>query len=498
MNATPDPDVGTLGERTLNLLWERVRQQGDMPGFTKAIGAILGAMRGEEEPAFDMTQTVLSDPVLMQKVLRLANSGMYAAFGQSVSSVSKAVLVLGTDTIGHLALGLKLIEELSGASPEPGVAHVEMEKAVLAGMVAQQVAADADNAHAEEAVVCAILHALGRMMLTFYLDGHWQALQRHAGPGREAQAAPQVLGLSLEAIGRATAQQWGLPPNLISGMRHLAPPETGVPVGHADWIAGLATMSALCADALWQDDEAGAAEVLLIAGRYAGMLGVSCDALAESIEKAKAVAVQDLSIAPLSRPAERRARTLASTRQRAAGKQILVQGVAGMRAALRSAGPSQMVAMALEAVHRGLDLSRAVAFVRSHKEHKYAAKMSRGGGVEPLLAQMTFDDRYEANVFHAALNSERVIFIENAKDPKFAAKLPQWWKDTLPDARSFVILPLSANGQPTGFIYGDWDDSFPPIQLSGAEFALLNDMRALFAQSVDLRARPQQVANGAG
>ena len=32
-------------DATLALLWERVRRQGDMPGFGKAISAILGAMR---------------------------------------------------------------------------------------------------------------------------------------------------------------------------------------------------------------------------------------------------------------------------------------------------------------------------------------------------------------------------------------------------------------------------------------------------------------------
>ncbi len=59
-----------------------------------------------------------------------------------------------------------------------------------------------------------------------------------------------------------------------------------------------------------------------------------------------------------------------------------------------------------------------------------------------------------------------------------------------------MILPLSANGQPTGFIYGDWDHSFPPIQLSQTEFTLLNDVRALFAQAVELgasgKSRPVQ------
>ncbi|WP_317202260.1 HDOD domain-containing protein [Janthinobacterium sp.] len=491
----PLPQIGQQGRNTLELLWARTRQQGDMPGFAKAISAILGAMRGEDDQAFNMTQTVLSDPVLTQKVLRLANSGMYSAFGQSVNTVTKAVLVLGIDAIGHLALGLKLIEELSQATPDSLSAHIEMEKAVLAGMVAQQLATSAASQNAEQAVVCSMLHTLGRMMVTFYMTDFWARLQAHGGPGNENAAAPEILGLSLEEIGYATAAHWGLPPHLISGMRPMEAAAAGAEISRADWMAGLCTMAARCADSLWHDDAAGALAVRELIERYADMLGVAPDSMAEAIERAKAMAATDLSIAPLSKPAERRAQALASTRLRAEGNRLLTSGLADMREALASASPGQMVSMALETLYQGFDFSRAVAFAHNHKEHNYAARISLGQGIKDLQPLMAFADHYEPNVFHAALNSDRVIFIENARDPKFAAKLPAWWKATLSDARSFVILPLSSNGQPTGFIYGDWDDSFPPIQLSQTEFGLINDIRALLVKAVDLRRQRAIVAN---
>ena len=155
------------------------------------------------------------------------------------------------------------------------------------------------------------------------------------------------------------------------------------------------------------------------------------------------------------------------------------------------------MSIALETVYKGLDFSRAVAFVRNRRENRYSARMCFGDAMKEHLAGMSFEDTYEPNVFHAALNSDRVIFIENARDPKFAAKLPQWWKSTLAEARSFVILPLSSNGQPTGFLYGDWDETFPPIQLSQAEFSLLNDMRALVVQSVERRHQQEALASRA-
>ena len=239
MTTQADTVRSPKGEATLALLWERIRRQGDMPGFTKAINAILASMRGEDEREFSMTQTVLSDPVLTQKVLRLANSSMYSAFGQRINTVSKAVLVLGTEAIGHLALGLKLIEELSRNTPDTEAAHIEMEKAVLAGMVAQQVAASAATRDPEEAVVCSILHSLGRMMITFYMPERWTQMGESAGAGKEQTAAETVLGMSLEDIGRATAGYWGLPRNLIAGMRRVEPAERGEGFGHDDWLAAV-------------------------------------------------------------------------------------------------------------------------------------------------------------------------------------------------------------------------------------------------------------------
>ena len=493
MNTPVDSMRSPKGDATLALLWERIRRQGDMPGFTRAINAILASMRGEDEREFSMTQTVLSDPVLTQKVLRLANSSMYSAFGQRITTVSKAVLVLGTEAIGHLALGLKVIEELARSTPDSAIVHVEMEKAVLAGMVAQQVAASASTRDPEEAVVCSILHSLGRMMVTFYMPERWAQLREQGGEGHEDTAAVPVLGLSLEQVGRATAEHWGLPRNLIAGMRRIEPAERGEQFGHDDWLAALGTMSTQCADSLLNDDEAGAARVSALARSFAPMLGVEPDNIIGAIEKAKVEAAADLTIAPLSKPAEKRAKAAAATRKRAAGNKILMGGVADLREAGAHATPSQMISIALETMCNGLSFSRAFAFLRHRRDGKYSARLGLGEGAKALLPHLVFDDIYEPNVFHAALGSDRVIFIENAHDPKFASKLPGWWKGTLSVARCFVVIPLCTHGQPVGFIYGDWDDSFPQVYLSQTEFSLLNELRALVVRTAERRTQVEAV-----
>ena len=54
-------------------------------------------------------------------------------------------------------------------------------------------------------------------------------------------------------------------------------------------------------------------------------------------------------------------------------------------------------------------------------------------------------------------------------------------------ATGFIIVPLTVNRQPVGFIYGDWGDTAPNVKLSPAEFIILNDLRALVTQAAERR-----------
>ncbi|MDP3842691.1 MAG: HDOD domain-containing protein [Oxalobacteraceae bacterium] len=488
----PDaPDADT----TLDLLWERIRQRGDLPGFTKAISAVLDAMHDEEEREFNMTQTVMSDPGLTQKVLRLANSAMYSAFGQSIGTVSRAVMVLGTQAIGHLALGSRLIDELSASAPDTLSARLEMEKALLAGHVARQVASSANWHHTEEAVVCSMLHTLGRMMVAFYLPEHWSQAQQDSEKTQQHQdlVLQQMLGLSLEQLGRAIAQRWGLPDSLINSMRKVEPSALapGEKVPHAEWLAAISSMTSQCASALCQDDASGDTEILRLAGAYAGMLGVDAFAVLQAAENAKKTAESDLGAVHSTKRSntEKRARAQAALPQPAVPG-ILQQGVIDMRGISSSATPSQMMTMGLETLYQGLGFRRAVAFLRNVREAKYSARMGFGAGVSALIPQLMFNDAYQPDVFHAALASDRIIFAENAQDPKFAAKLPRWWRDSLSGATGFIIVPLTVNRQPVGFIYGDWSGTAPNAKPSPAEFIILNELRALVTQTAERRHAP--------
>lgn len=483
-------------EDTLELLWERVRQRGDLPGFSKVVSAIVGAMQGDDDREFSMTRTVLSDPTLTQRVLRLANSAMYSAFGQGINTVSKAVIVLGTETIGHLALGLKLIDGLSAASESASNTRNEMEKAVLAGQIARQVASSSPRRDTEEVVVCSMLHSLGRLMVSFYLPEQWAVVQARVAKNNqsEEEAARAILGMGLDEIGRSIGRRWGFPTQLIDSLKHVPPrvdDNVDAPLDHAEWLAAISTMSTSCADVLCEaggtsDDIDAALEK--IAGNYADMLGLDTSTVFSAVELAQQLAKEE-TLQKASHD-EAASKIVSAT---APGKpiealNILARGIADMRNQGSSASTGHLMTMALETVYQGLGLSRAIAFLRNHDEGKYTARMCFGDRTEELLPRLVFTDAYEPDVFHAALANDKMIFVEDAQMPDFLNKLPRWWRNALPSSRSFVVLPLMVNFHPIGFIYGDWDAKLSETIMSD-EVVLLDQLRALIVDAIEYRSR---------
>lgn len=481
---------------TLELLWLRVRQRGDLPGFAKVVNAITRAMRGEEDPQFCMTKIVLSDPALTQRVLRLSNSAMYSVFGRKISTVSKAVMVLGIESIGHLAMGLKLIEDLTAASNGSPGARDEMEKAVFAGHIGRQLAASAGHGNIEEAVVCSILHSLGRMMAVFYLPELWLKIQNHMAQAisDEATAAQAVLGLQLDELGRLTAQQWGLPASLVGSIQDISPESSSGPIDRTTWLAALSTMSSGCAQILSNDSPSAPIALTQMAKSYADMLGIDAPQIMGAIKTAHQNAHKEAVFAHTS-TLRKRLKTPDTNRhpgKPANAAMRLTTGVIDLRSIAAVASSTQMLAMALEVIYRSMGFSRVISFLHNTDRTAYCAGLKFGEDTQEKYARLKFSTVYQPDAFHVALAHDKIIFVENAKAPNFVNKLPQWWKDALPNTRSFIILPIRAHQQPVGFIYADWDETLAPHQIDPTEIQTLSALRTLIGLAMENNAQKKK------
>lgn len=263
---------------TLEFLLRRMRSKSDFPALSESIGKIQSMAASDKESVGSVTNEILKDVALTNKLLRLVNSAHYAR-GTSIGTVSRAVSLVGLTNIRNMALSLVLLEHMQDRSN----AHLlkeEFLRALMAGSVAGELGRSAKEG--EEAFIGALFQNLGRMLAQFYFAEEAAQVRKLVGarePLDEETAATRVLGTSYEALGLGVAKAWGLPESIQRCI--VRPP--GAPPGRVpanllerlSWSSRAANDIAdamLCADAGEVDTRLAQA-----ANTYARSLGLSVD-----------------------------------------------------------------------------------------------------------------------------------------------------------------------------------------------------------------------------
>jgi hypothetical protein len=56
------------------------------------------------------------------------------------------------------------------------------------------------------------------------------------------------------------------------------------------------------------------------------------------------------------------------------------------------------------------------------------------------------------------------------------ARLPMWYRNAFDDARSFVLLPVTAHQSTVALLYGDWSLSQETRKVSQTQMSALNEL----------------------
>ncbi|KUZ36876.1 HDOD domain-containing protein [Burkholderia territorii] len=481
----------------LDKLWARMNERGDFPLLSESLRATMAAMKNDDLDFTALVRVVLSDFALTQKVLRLANSAMYMAFGGNITTVTRALMVLGMDTVGHLVVGLKLVDHFHHSTPRRIDAKLELNRALLSGCVARKLTEHAELRGGEEAVVCTLMRQVGKLLVVCYLDSEWDRIRRRAAElnGDEAAACVDVLGVGFDEIGLEAAASWRLPDVIRAGMADGDGGSTHAAGGDEDDIdADRPRPRDACADdsaerVRWlravsrcSTDVAGAlampagpqrdARIAVLAQHYGQELDIDADALVEIAER---LAREEASDTVMREIVELRANADAIARAQPEPEACLEAGLADLRALPSEHVLTPVLALASESLLAGLAFTRTVMFVR-REDGAFAARLGFGPDVDAALERLSFNERFEPDVFHLAITNSVGIFIEQAQDPKMLKRLPAWYLEALPDTRAFVLLPVRVGTKTVGLLYGDWAGAQPARKITQQEMSVLNEL----------------------
>src|SRR5262245_25105854 len=90
--------------RSSSILAE-IGAKGDFPATARVVQKLRETVGRENCTALDIARVIMQDPGFSSKVLRLVNSAVYRQRGNPVSTISRAVILLGFGAIRDLTTG---------------------------------------------------------------------------------------------------------------------------------------------------------------------------------------------------------------------------------------------------------------------------------------------------------------------------------------------------------------------------------------------------------
>lgn len=511
-------------QSTIDFLLRRMRHKSDFPALSDSISTINKVTRSDKETISSLSNSILRDFSLTNKILRLVNSVYYRqAGGGNISTISRAVLVLGFDAVRNISTTVMLFEHLQNKGNASQLKE-EFLRASLAAILSKDIGEQSASRDIEQVFICSMFHNLGRLLSQFYFPDESEEIKRavEQKPGTEEAAAIQVLGISFEDLGIGIARSWGFPPLIVNCMRKLPPGNVRKANTSEERTRVLSAFSnELCTMISSGDPEQRQKELRKAKARFGENISLSEKALGETMEKSflevaqfagvlgislkqstfgrqiktwVATSETEAALERSSTPVTESADTVLSVVAQAAPKEepiededeaiqqvgnpetILMSGIQDISNTLvEEFKLNDVLRIILETMYRAKSFKRVILCVRDARSNTMLGRFGFGPDASEMARHFNFSLVFTPDIFHAALSKGVDILISDTNDPKISTRIPEWYRKGL-NAGTFVIFPLCIKTNPVAMIYADCERA-GDIVIPEKELSLLRTLR---------------------
>jgi hypothetical protein len=273
--------------------------------------------------------------------------------------------------------------------------------------------------------------------------------------------------------------EWKIPDVIVRAQAALAHPfgaAAGDPQGSRRQVA---SFSIDVARVLAKGDDAAAAARALLA-RYGAAFELDAAGLERifaNVAEGMAALMESMNLQPVARPAPEPADGLPNVLLLATmgageadegawpsgkpknARELLLAGVQDVTQ-LRAGGTARVndvILAVLETLYRALGFRFATVCLKDARAGQYRARVSFGDEQARVQAGFAFPAAASSarDLFLLALENDADLMISDASSPKIRELLPAWHRALLPDAQSFIVLPLVVGKAQLGFFYAD-------------------------------------------
>ncbi|WP_295997039.1 HDOD domain-containing protein [Rugamonas sp.] len=447
-----------------------------------SVARVVQLADSEDQGTQSLAYYVLADVALTQKILRLANTPTYrTASSSAVTTISRAISLLGFDNVKTTALAMLLVDTLSNSKHAQSV-RVELEAALCASLVGRELARMSAYQGAEEASIGALFKNIGPLVIASQEHERFREIATLMATGQhtQAQASQMILGSTYDTLSAAILHEWKIPDVIVRSLSALAPGRQKPALNRQEWMRQVVSFSIdaarIMARKLHPFDSV---EGQALQQRYGVALNLDTDKIAQLFDTVSgdmACLLDSMHLGPQQEVAEESAEglpdvLLLATMDAGIGepdgahpsgkpfhaRDLLlagVQEVTQMRAAGRSK-VNEVIQTVLETLYRSMGFRFATVCLKDVRSGQYRARIAFGEKHAVRQVGFAFPLLPQNDLFHLAMENDADLMIADASAPKIRDLLPRWHRELLPDARSFIVLPLVVQGVQLGLFYAD-------------------------------------------
>jgi HD-like signal output (HDOD) protein len=186
-----------------------------MPPLPTSIGKIIEICQNPATNPNDLNRVISLDPVLLARVMKLINSAYYS-LPNEITSLVRAIIMLGLNTIKNLALSTAVMTNAGLAAGKNQVLNMEefWRHSLGVGVTTKLIARTRkiDSKEEENYFICGLLHDIGKIPLNNQTPESFQAALDSADHGFVSlyQAEISVLEFNHCMAGGLIMQAWKL------------------------------------------------------------------------------------------------------------------------------------------------------------------------------------------------------------------------------------------------------------------------------------------------
>ena len=205
---------------------EIIKDHKDLPTLPGVAMRILDAVGKSQISLKEIADILSTDPPLSAKVLKLINSPFYG-LPIKITSVQRAINLLGLNTVKNLALSFSLLNEHKNGGSGDFDYTMFWKNSLVSAIAAKTIAQKTFPDFEEDAFFLGLLHNIGVLALWQCFPDKYRLVLDKIKDGHCTyhEAEDDIFGCNHMDVGRYLAKSWGLPETFISPIGHHHQPD---------------------------------------------------------------------------------------------------------------------------------------------------------------------------------------------------------------------------------------------------------------------------------